>query len=267
MLLRIRHTTHSVYDAPVGYGLLQLRMTPKPRPSQQVLSWNTVIEGGRIEAEFDDQHANRVHLISLDSGMSELHISCEGEIEVEDTSGVVGAHSGYAPLWLFRRATPLTRPGPHIRRLAKAVPDASIGDIARLHALGDLVRSAVTYETGRTDADTTGEAAIEAGHGVCQDHAHIFISAARLLGYPARYAGGYLMMNDRVEQEAGHAWAEVHVDSLGWVGFDVSNAISPDDRYVRVATGLDYAEASPVSGMRFGGASESLNVSIQVQQQ
>ena len=129
------------------------------------------------------------------------------------------------------------------------------------------MREAIRYEPGWTDADTKAEDALEKGHGVCQDHAHVFIAAARLLGYPARYAGGYLMMNDRIQQDAGHAWAEVHVENIGWVGFDISNAISPDSRYVRVATGLDYREAAPVSGMRFGASSESLDVSIQVQQQ
>ena len=267
MRLKILHTTRYRYDGPVGYGLLQLRKTPKPRSSQQVLSWNTVIEGGRIEAEFDDQYANRVNLISLDTGTSELAITSEGEVDVRDTSGVIGAHSGFAPLWLFSRATPLTRPGPQIRKLVKTVPDASGGDIPRLHELAALVRGAVAYQAGQTDSATKAEEAVEAGHGVCQDHAHVFISAARLLGYPARYVGGYLMMNDRVYQDAGHAWAEVHVEGLGWVGFDISNAISPDDRYVRVATGLDYSEVAPVSGMRFGRAAESLDVSIQVQQQ
>lgn len=268
MRLKILHTTRYTYDSPVGYGLFQLRKTPKPRASQQVLSWDIRIEGGKAEVAFDDQHANHVHLISLAGGGSELTITCEGELEVRDTAGVVGQHSGFAPLWLFRRATVLTRPGPHIRRIAKAVPDAEEGgDIPRLHALAALVREAVTYETGRTDTMTKAEEAVEAGHGVCQDHAHVFIAAARLLGYPARYASGYLMMNDRVDQDAGHAWAEVHVEGLGWVGFDISNAISPDERYVRVATGLDYAEAAPVSGMRFGEAAESLDVSIQVQQQ
>jgi hypothetical protein len=81
---------------------------------------------------------------------------------------------------------------------------------------------------------------------------HIFVAAARSMGYPARYVSGYLMMNDRVHQDASHAWAEAHVDGVGWVGFDVSNGISPDARYVRVATGLDYREAAPVSGLRFG---------------
>lgn len=34
--------------------------------------------------------------------------------------------------------------------------------------------------------------------------------------------------------------------STGWVGFDVANAICPDDRYVRLACGRDYAEAAPI---------------------
>lgn len=75
------------------------------------------------------------------------------------------------------------------------------------------------------------------------------------------------MMNDRVLQEASHAWAEAHIDGLGWVGFDISNGISPDARYVRVATGLDYREAAPISGLRFGPATEELDVTIEVQQQ
>jgi transglutaminase-like putative cysteine protease len=64
-----------------------------------------------------------------------------------------------------------------------------------------------------------------------------------------------------------HAWAEAHVDGLGWVGFDVANGISPDTRYVRVATGLDYAEAAPVIGTRIGGMGETLSVAIDVVQQ
>jgi transglutaminase-like putative cysteine protease len=77
---------------------------------------------------------------------------------------------------------------------------------------------------------------------------------------------GYLMMNDRVQQDASHAWAEVYVDALGWVGFDASNAISPDSRYVAVATGLDYNDAAPISGLSFGPGAETLDVTVQVQQ-
>ena len=105
------------------------------------------------------------------------------------------------------------------------------------------------------------------GRGVCQDHAHIFIACARHLDYPARYVSGYLMMDDTTDQTAMHAWAEAYIEGLGWVGFDVSNGISPDARYVRVATGLDYSDASPITGMRIGGLSETLGVQIKVVQQ
>jgi transglutaminase-like putative cysteine protease len=72
-----------------------------------------------------------------------------------------------------------------------------------------------------------------------------------------------------VEQEAMHAWAEAHVDGLGWVGFDPYRTASrPDVKYVRVATGLDYTEAAPVTGpAQVGGAGETLAVAIDVAQQ
>ncbi len=47
---------------------------------------------------------------------------------------------------------------------------------------------------------------------------------------------------------------------LGWVAFDASNGISPDERYVRVAIGRDYRDATPVSGIRLGQAEEQLAV-------
>lgn len=87
------------------------------------------------------------------------------------------------------------------------------------------------------------------------------------MGIPARYVSGYLMMDDRIEQDAGHAWAEAHVEGLGWVGFDISNGISPDARYVRVATGRDYSDAAPITGIRYGARDEAMHVKLAVEQQ
>ena len=122
------------------------------------------------------------------------------------------------------------------------------------------------YRTGSTTVATSAEEAFGDGAGVCQDHSHIFIGAARLLNIPARYVSGYLMMNDRIEQEATHAWAEAFIDGLGWVGFDISNGISPDMRYVRVATGRDYKDAAPVTGISFGTSTTVLDVEVAVEQ-
>ena len=104
----------------------------------------------------------------------------------------------------------------------------------------NTIEERVVYTFGATHAGTTAEEALLLGSGVCQDHAHVFAAAARELGFPARYVSGYLMMNETVDQAASHAWAEAYVPVLGWVAFDASNGISPDERYVRIAVGRDY---------------------------
>ncbi|HEY9079604.1 transglutaminase family protein [Magnetovibrio sp.] len=266
MQLKISHITKYQYDEPVHYALQQVRLTPPSRNEQQVVSWRTTIEGGAKELEFVDQHNNNVMLVSVKDGQTELTIHSEGEVTTSDTHGIVGEHRGFAPLWFFKKHTPLTQPGPKLAKLVKTLGTAFDGDIQRLHALSGLISETVTYETGKTHSETTAEEALSHGHGVCQDHAHIFIAAARLMDYPARYVSGYLMMDDRVDQDATHAWAEAYLAGIGWVGFDVSNNISPDERYVRIATGLDYKEAAPISGLRFGDSDESMIVSLQVQQ-
>ena len=139
-------------------------------------------------------------------------------------------------------------------------------ELGGLHTLSDIIREHLPYEDGHTNANTTAEQAMGIGKGVCQDHAHIFLAAARSLGIPARYVSGYLLMEGVVEQTASHAWVEAHIEPLGWVGFDVSNGYSPDQRYIRVATGFDYSDAAPITGLSFGALDESMVVSLRVEQ-
>lgn len=267
MRLRIAHTTRYRYNAPVDYGLQRLRLSPGNGESQKILSWTITTDGATVEAEYDDHFGNRVTLLNIEPGTNRLDIQVEGLVETQNTNGIIGSHPATLPLWLFQRQTPLTKPGAGVARLVKELRKRDDNAaLDQLHALSALISGSVKYLTGTSDSGTTTEEALKNGSGVCQDQTHVFLSAARCLGYPARYVSGYLMMDDRIDQEAGHAWAEAHVESLGWVGFDISNGISPDTRYVRVATGLDYREAAPVSGLRFGTAGESLDVAIQVQQ-
>jgi len=263
MKLKITHTTEYSYDGPVQYSLQRLRLTPLASPGQTITSWSVSVEGAAVEADYDDQFGNHVELVSNEGEQKTTRIVASGEVETQDRNGVFGAHVGYCPLWLFLRETPLTKPGKLVKELARGI---EAGDpVAKLHALMAAIHATVAYEKGTTTAATTAEAAMEAKSGVCQDHAHIFIAAARLLDIPARYISGYLLLEGTVDQAAMHAWAEAHVPGLGWVGFDVANKICPDDRYVRIASGLDYTDAAPVSGMRFGSPEETLAVAIAVE--
>jgi transglutaminase-like putative cysteine protease len=84
---------------------------------------------------------------------------------------------------------------------------------------------------------------------------------------PARYVSGHFLRGDGVvSQEAGHAWAEAFVPDLGWVGFDPTNKICTTDAHARVAIGLDYLDAAPIRGTRFGGGTETLSVAVSVDQ-
>lgn len=266
MILDIQHKTEYHFDTAPQYALQQIRLSPQSCAGQVIKSWDMIVEGGTIEAICKDHHQNMVHLISLDKGATDLTILSTGTAQMQDQNGIVGAHNGFAALWLYQRHTHLTAPGKGVANLAKYMIASGRTDLEKLHALSKAIGKKVTYQTDQTDAMTTAEEAIKCGAGVCQDHSHIFIAVARHAGFPARYVSGYLMMNDRIVQDATHAWAEVYITDLGWVGFDVSNHISPDERYVRVATGLDYSSAAPISGLTFGGQNESICVDVQVQQ-
>ncbi len=264
MRLKISHRTEYSYDQPVTYALQRLRLVPRSGHAQAVHSWSLEIEGAREEVRFEDQFGTETRLISVEGAPRQITISASGEVETFDTAGISGPHRGFAPLWLFQAATPLTLGGEGIAELAHSAPPGA--DLDRLHAVSAAIRGKVDYVVGATHSATTAEEAFGQNSGVCQDHAHIFLSTARQMGFPARYVSGYLMLDDSDQQAASHAWAEAYVEALGWVGFDVSNGISPDERYVRLAVGRDYRDAMPVSGIRLGAANERLAVHITVEQ-
>lgn len=267
MRLAIRHTTRYRFERPVAHALQRLRLTPKATQGQTIVDWTMDYAAARQELEYEDQHHNHVTLVSVVPGAEEVTITCHGTVETRDNAGVIGRHAGHLPLWSFTGQTPLTRAGPHLRQLLRGLDTPGRNRLDFLHELSREIREQVPYIIGSTGPDTTAEQSLETRAGVCQDHSHIFIAAARMAGIPARYVSGYLMMNDRIDQEATHAWAEAHVEELGWVGFDVSNGISPDTRYVRLATGRDYRDAAPVTGITFGSRSDELHVAVAVEQQ
>jgi transglutaminase-like putative cysteine protease len=154
-----------------------------------------------------------------------------------------------------------------MRRFARDVLTGEGGDrLAAMHAMMVRLHSDMRFAPGMTTSATPAGEAFSAGHGVCQDFAHIFVACARSIGVPARYAGGYFLRTDSIDQDAGHAWAEAYLQGIGWIAFDPAHGMCTTDRYCRVAVGLDYLDAAPVRGSRVGGGDEKLNVQVQVQQ-
>jgi len=264
MHLKIVHSTRYRYDEAANRVVQALRLWPTSMPGQLVRSWRVSIDGHYLQPTCRDGYGNPAATHTTDRPLESVHVLVEGEVETLDQHGVVGYLNEVLPPAFFLGATPLTEPDGPIQALAEGAQARDDGDIARLHRLCDRVRDAIDYLPEQTHAQTRAAQALAAGAGVCQDHAHVLIAAARTLGYPARYVSGYLCAEQGPNAAASHAWAEVFISDLGWVGFDAANRICPNEHYLRIAIGRDYNDAAPVRGVRRGGGAESMEVSVNV---
>jgi len=265
MLLSVHHSTTYAYAEPARRVTQLLRVTPMSFAGQSVLDWRIDVDRDARLREGRDGYGNVTHMLYVDSAIKSLAISVAGRVLTEDRAGVVQGLPHELPREIFLRPTPLTAAGPAVAGLADWFGRERGTNIARLHRFAGRLFETLRFDTEATAVETTAEEALAAGHGVCQDFAHIFIAAARAAGTPARYVSGHLFRRDGAHfQEAGHAWAEAFVEDLGWVAFDPLNGISTDDAYVRVACGLDYRDAAPIAGARSGGGGEELAVEVRV---
>ncbi|MFO1088810.1 MAG: transglutaminase family protein [Hyphomicrobiales bacterium] len=262
MLISVRHETRYRFEEDTRYSIQRLRLTPPSFEGQSVKRWGIEARGMKDALAYRDAFGNLTHVLTRNDLHRDVTIVAAGEVETQDRAGVILNRAGSVPDVLFLRETNATRADDAIRGLAAAVQ--ALKGLDLLHALANSVRDRIDYVIGATHAHTTAAEAVSEGRGVCQDHAHVFIAAARALHIPARYVSGYLVVADGEPAEASHGWAEALVPDLGWVGFDVANRICPTDRYVRLAIGLDAHGAAPVTGIRRGGSSEEMTVSVDV---
>ncbi|MGS0891499.1 transglutaminase family protein [Burkholderia stagnalis] len=320
MRLAIRHISRYRFDDQATHALQRLRLRPQSGPGQTVRAWQVTIDGVEPTLSYADGLGNRIDLVRHDRGAKpDVVIVAAGVVETQDRAGILGNTEGYAPPWIFERATALTKAGDTVRALADACPIEQ-PSLDALHWLMTEVHGRIAYAPNQGDAPVDAETALQSGEGTSRDHAHAFIAAARALKIPARYISGYVLADsamqriadakqqaDDIEEEeealalqsgeqmqqmlgashasqaqsqgtsqpasgaqpqatsmmqqpASHAWAEAYVEGLGWVGFDPFMNRCPDERYVRIAVGLDARDAQPVTGL--GASAVGVEISV-----
>jgi len=265
MRLKITHETGYRYDHPAQALVQSLRLTPSVHEGQRVTDWQIAVSRGQRGAAFRDGAGDWIEAWTVRGPVDEITVSISGLVETRDTAGVLRGHRETINPLVYLRPTALTDADAALCALAQDVAGEDALDLA--HRLSAAVTGAIAYLPGVTEALTSAAEALALGHGVCQDHAHALIACARHRGLPARYVSGYLHSTiDGTPHDAAHAWAEIHVGPLGWVGFDAANACCPDDRYVRLGSGYDADDAAPVRGTTFGSGRESLDVRVQVEE-
>ena len=266
MRLRIRHETRYVYETAAQRATEVVRLTPGGHDGQYVVNWRIDVSADCRLYASRDPFGNRMHNFTVEGPLDTLSIVAEGTVETTDTNGVLSGQAERFPPVLFQRGTPLTHADAGLRAFADSYKPGLKGDrIELMHRIMGDIAGSMEFAVDVSDSGTTAKAAFAEKRGVCQDFAHVFVAVCRHLGIPARFVSGYLYRKGADDAAAGHAWAEAHVDGLGWVGFDPANDMSPTDDYVRVATALDYLGASPLRGAHYGGDGESLDVEITVE--
>lgn len=259
----IEHATHYSYTAAVAHSIQILRLTPRTDDHQRSLRWQ-IDAPGTLERQ-TDPYGNITHILTIGQPRSDIELRVTGLVEIDPLrEGLLGREDCRLPVQAYCVQTPLTLADGSIIDFARSVLPRGIRQAADILALANAIRDRVLYEPGITDVTTAASEVLEMGHGVCQDHAHLFLACTRGLGVPARYVSGYLL-HATDDHAATHAWADVWLADAGWTSVDVTHGQFASGHHCRLAVARDYDSASPVRGVRSGGGEESMTATVSVQ--
>lgn len=266
MRLFIRHHTEYRFTEPQARVVQMLRMTPDSHLGQNIVDWRIGLDcDGRLK-QSRDGFGNLVSMLYLQGPIERVGLSVTGEVLTEDRAGVVSGAVEPLPPAVFARPTDLTSPSSTIAEVAREFAPDSDEPLARAHGLNSAIHKLIRCTTHRSTEMRTASEVVNHGSGCSMDMAHVLIASARAAGFAARFVTGYIYSDDPDpdQRQAPHFWSEIHVPEYGWIGFDPANDQCPQDAYVRVAHGLDYRDAAPISGARIGGGHEVLRVGVDV---
>ncbi|HWK35746.1 transglutaminase family protein [Sphingomonas sp.] len=262
MRISIDHKTRYHFSEPQARVVQLLRVTPQDSIDQTVVDWHIGVDCDARLRRARDGFGNIVTTLYAEGPLDGLAIDVQGEVLTAGEAGIVHGAQEPLPPALYRRVTTRTEGSPELLAFAAEATARDAPLLDRLHQLNGLIHQRFDRVAAHHD-DGRGAAEVFPGWSAsARDLAHILIAAARAAGVPARYVSGY--RRDGAHQPAPHAWAEAHVDGLGWIAFDPAHGICADPNYVRVAVALDATGAAPVAGSRLGQGEERLMVDVQV---
>jgi transglutaminase-like putative cysteine protease len=287
MNFEISHRTIYRYSAPVSHSDHLLHLKPRPHARQRVLRHNLLIDPApALQTDLTDDFGNPASIITIEQDHTKLEIHSRAQVSVEappkidakrtaswnDVAAQLRANLGAETFdaVLYSCPSRYIRPSREIYKFAR--PSFADGR-PLLEAVLDLttrIHHSFTYQSGATDVATPVEEVLRTRRGVCQDFAHIQIACLRTLGLAARYVSGYLLTHPPEGQpkligaDASHAWISVWAPETGWVDFDPTNDLMPQEEHIALAFGRDFQDVSPVSGVLLGGGEHEVEVAVDV---
>jgi transglutaminase-like putative cysteine protease len=264
MLIRVEHTTAFTYAARISEAYTELRVRPLSSGGQQCTSFTLVTDPPGIQVRaYRDRLGNHVQHLEVLEEHDRISITAVSEVS---TAAVFSEPlRGSTPLERYDYLAP-TEYAPFsdaLRELA-ATADGEGSETERAFAVMRALRGLLVYERGATDVMTRADAALALGRGVCQDFAHVMLSACRRAGIPSRYVSGYLYDPLEDRDVESHAWVDVLDSERGWVSIDPTHDREQTEAYVRVAVGRDYGDVPPTRGVFKGSPEETLEVAVRM---
>jgi transglutaminase-like putative cysteine protease len=281
MYYSIRHLTKFLYSNPVSESMMETRMHPRSDQNQRCLTFHLSVSPRCRVFSYRDHLANHVHHFDIPGQHGQLVIVAESLVEVAPTPPVpaflapdawdeLDAMVEQGDYWEMLLPSEFTEPTPSLDALAEELDVRRRDDpLMVLHQINEQMFHHFEYVPRSTKVDSPIDLALLTHAGVCQDFAHIMTTLVRSkLRIPCRYVSGYLFHgesdHDRSVHSATHAWVEVLLPQLGWVGFDPTNWLVAGDRHIRTAIGRDYADVPPTHGIFRGRAASELTVAVRV---
>jgi transglutaminase-like putative cysteine protease len=274
MILEIQHETTMEYSPPVSEWLCELRMEPVSDASQRCHSFHISIGQPVTVCNYLDGFGNRVHHFNLLRPPATLRILVASVVETDESGiGPMASQAAfpeastaldwhlpletfdYLPLRGPVQATPLLEP---LLTDLRPVPRMRVG--MWVCQVAEHIRGRFAYARDVTDATSPIDHLLARGKGVCQDFTHLMIAILRSYGVPARYVSGYIHRENKESQS--HAWCEVWLPDIGWIGFDPTNGCPVNSHFVKTAVGRDFSDVPPNKGIYRGAGDERINVRV-----
>lgn len=262
MRLAIEHHTRYLFSEPQSRLVQMLRLTPSDTIDQTVLSWRIDVDCDVRLRDAVDGFGNKVTMLYAEGPIAGIAITVAGQVLTTESNGVVRGSHEPLPEGLFLRTTPRTEASDALAAFAKPALGGDGPALERLHRWNRALAKRFPGAPDLPDSGVPAAQAFAAPRPSSRDVAQIFVAGARAFDVPARYVSGY--RQSACGNCAPHGWAEAWVDDLGWVGFDPSAGISPDEQYVRVAVGVDASGAASIAGSRLGQGGEEMKVDLHV---
>ncbi len=278
MKYQIEHTNTFFYEKPVDQSMNHIRLKPSTDECQRLLLYRTEIKPNSMTKEHIDLWGNHVETFFIPQKHEHLSVKTISTVSIQkspfirmircndEMRSIFHSELFHNHYLAYLNETPYTFMYKEQLEEIHNLIGSSDDPIQFALDLMAYINQSILYDGIATQVNTKAFEAWPIKAGVCQDYAHIMIAILRSAGIPARYVSGYLYVGEDsalIGDAATHAWVEMMVPGIGWVGLDPTNNVEALEHHIRIGTGRDYADVSPLQGVYRGGG-QNLDVKVSV---